>query len=117
MNLLQELHELIGRYLDRVISVTELEDALADLAIPIAEGGDTEASALGGLVWRLLSEYSYGDRAEPSLRATLRRAVPVRDFVPGLPVSRTLAGGGHIEVSAVYQERQSFTSVRLGAIA
>jgi hypothetical protein len=75
MSQLQQLHSLISKYLDGTISVEELEDALADLALPISESGDDQAASLNALVWLLLSEHGYGDRDESSVRSELEQAM------------------------------------------
>jgi len=78
MDLLQQLQEAVWQYLDRKVGLDSLRAELADLAIPIADGGDAEASALAGLIWRLVGEYDYGDRTEPNLRKVLFNAMPMR---------------------------------------
>lgn len=116
MNLLQELHDLIARYLDREIPLEELEDALGDLALPISEASDAEATALTGLVWSLLSEYGYSHREERSLRSALTQAIPVR-HLEREPVARTIAALSTVSVTIDPDVARFESSVMLGAIA
>ena len=118
MDLLQELQDLVTRYIDKAATLRDLEDGLADLAIPISEAGDPEAQALSSLVWRLLSEYGYRHRGEVSVRQSLQKALPVRRLeLQGVP-SRTLATGSLLpQMLMDFPAPYVATSVRLGAIA
>ena len=117
MDLLRELQDLADRYQRGVITLRDLEDALADLAIPISGAGDPEASALSALMWRLISEHSYGHRAEAAIRRALHDAMPVRYTHAQVALVRTTATH-YVRYNAIRSgDHQSVTLVNVGAIA
>ena len=77
MDLLHEHQKSVQAYLDRALSLQELEDRVADLAASVAEEGAGAAGHLSAGVWRLISEYGYGHRDEESVRSELARLLAI----------------------------------------